>query len=371
MFQSSPSAAARCQPPGAGAPFRGILPIATPRSGRTRALIGVKVSILLALYGCGGVPTETPRGPVTAETFEGATIMPERAAVEPTPDPVMRPLLPRTATEPLLDAAREVEADTAAQMVALFDDEDYDLGMVRSGADGVPRLLIARLPEDYTSKLRGSRRKSAFLRAVLPLVLEANRQILLDRRRALSIIYGEQTSDADREWLAELADRYRVEPGDNDELLRRVHTVPISLALAQAALESGWGTSRFAQDGNALYGQWTWKKGAGIAPSERQAHQKFSIRKFPTLYDAVRSYMNNLNVSSHYTAFRELRAELSRCRAEVSGSELTPTLTRYSIEREAYVRKLDQMIRHNRLQDFDTAQFRGTEEPFQQSRLMF
>ena len=159
--------------------------------------------------------------------------------------------------------------------------------------------------------------------------------------------------DVDRAWLAELTDRYKVDGGDVDELLRRVDAVPPSLALAQAAIESGWGTSRFAVEGNALFGQRTWDRGDGIAPAERAVGATHAVKAFPSLADSVGAYMLNLNRASAYRKFRDRRAELRRRGGPLSGLELAETLTLYSTERANYVRKVAAIIRQNRLQAFD------------------
>ena len=293
--------------------------IVGPRTGwvisRPRMVVGVKVSLLLALYVCGAPSTE--QGSVRAEPIARATATVEQtapAAGSQQQATASHPTPPIRWAETQPDPGRRLNPKTTAGMLALFDQEGYDLGSVRSGENSVPRVLLGSLPPDYTDKLQGRSRKAAFLRTVLPLVLEANRKILADRRRAQAIAFADgNVGEEDRAWLAAIEARYRVKPGDIQELLSRVDAIPASLALAQAALESGWGTSRFARKGNALFGQWTWKKGAGIAPSGIKGKPKFAIRKFETLYDAVSAYMNNLNYSHAYGGFREQRGCPCRC----------------------------------------------------------
>ena len=343
-----------------------------------RMLLALKVFLLLALYGCGAPSAAPERGLVRADPFDAAAIALAQtapAARSLTPPPTQQamvappaPAVRRVETPP--DPARRLSPESTAGMLTLFQQEGYDLRSVRRGEAGVPRVLLGSLPPDYAGKLRGRSRKAAFLRTVLPLVLEANRKILADRRRIQAVAFAvASTSAQDRAWLAAIETRYRVKPGDIQVLLRRVDAIPTSLALAQAALESGWGTSRFTRKGNALFGQWTWKKGAGITPSGIEGKAKFAIRRFETLFDAVTAYMNNLNYSHAYGAFRKQRAELRRCHSDLTGTKLVGTLTRYSIERETYVRKVRQMIRHNRLQQFDTARFRDPNDRI--SRLIF
>ena len=143
-----------------------------------------------------------------------------------------------------------------------------------------------------------------------------------------------------------------------EKLLKRVDIVPVSLALAQSATESGWGTSRFAQKGNALFGQWTWKKHAGIIPKEREPGRNHAIRAFNELYQSVASYIENLNVSAHYSDFRNARAALRTVSAPNGkwGYILAGYLSAYSEEGLDYVKKIRVIIKLNSFSDFETSQ---------------
>ena len=185
-------------------------------------------------------------------------------------------------------------ATSATELENQFTELGYNLTTVRTGQSAVPPVLLAQLPSDYPKTVTGRARKAMFIRTVLPLVLEANRHILADRARLVRIIDQGQPSQSDRQWLSKLEQRYGAKSGDRDGLLKRVDAIPPSLAIAQAALETGWGASRFVQEGNALYGQWTWS-GKGVVPSGAKTGAKYSIRKFSRLYDSVVAYMNNLN----------------------------------------------------------------------------
>ena len=137
-----------------------------------------------------------------------------------------------------------------------------------------------------------------------------------------------------------------------EELLLRVDIIPTSIALAQAAKESGWGTSRFALEGNAIFGQWTWS-GQGIAPLDRASNKNHKILKFPILRASVKAYQNNLNTHKSYTSFRNKRSSMREKDKYISGLELTSTLKNYAQTGSEYIKILNQIIRQNRLTDFE------------------
>ena len=230
---------------------------------------------------------------------------------------------------------------------------------VVDGAAGLSELL-ATLPPDMPQVAPVRTRKAVFLRAMLPLVLRVNDSILADRRRLVALQTRSATdgplTDEDTAWLAVLGRRYGVRDGSIAELLRRVDVIPPSLALAQAAIESGWGTSRFALTGNALFGQWTFSSGGGLVPGGRDEGQVYEIRAFDRLIDAVASYARNLNRHAAYGDFRQLRAELREWGVVIDGYALAGTMSNYSVRREQYVAEVQAIIRVNRLGRLDGAQ---------------
>jgi Bax protein len=156
---------------------------------------------------------------------------------------------------------------------------------------------------------------------------------------------------------------YRIETGDKPiadierRLLLRADFVPVSLALAQAAIESGWGTSRFALQGNALFGQWAWQKDAGLKPA-RASNSEAVVRSFPNLFGSVRAYMHNLNTHPRYAAFRA-RRHLLRGRTQSDlGYQLSNFLDGYAEIGEVYVAKLKTLIRSNDLGQYEAARLR-------------
>ncbi|MDE1149002.1 MAG: glucosaminidase domain-containing protein [Azospirillaceae bacterium] len=181
-----------------------------------------------------------------------------------------------------------------------------------------------------------------------------------DAQAAVPPQAGAALSPLDQVWLARLAGRYGMDPTrkiDMDALLRRVDAVPVSMALAQAAEESGWGTSRFALHGNALFGQLTWseEEKEGITPRNRHPGDTSRFRKFEDLLECVRVYMQNLNTHDAYAQFRATRASLRKQGKPLDTMLLLTTLDRYSELGPVYVKSLKSLIRSNSLRDFDQA----------------
>lgn len=266
---------------------------------------------------------------------------------------------------------------SAGQLRDLFADTAFDLAKVRTGVAAVPPLFLAALPGDLRAVKRVEDRKGLFARIVLPLILHRNAVVAERRRRLTQLDYHTlaELPEHDRNWLVRLARLYRVlgpdDPPDSfdetmrAELLRRVDVVPPSLALAQAAAESGWGTSRFARRGNALFGQWTWDEDAGIIPGAREEGREHAVRAFARLSNSVRAYVHNLNISHHYEDFRKARAALRRAGDPDGtwGHDLAGHLDAYSEEGAEYIRKIRLIIRANDYGDFETALLANRPEP--------
>ena len=195
-------------------------------------------------------------------------------------------------------------------------------------------------------------KKETFIKIVLPLVVAENERILADREKLKILSDKKFTTDPEKQWIRQKLLEYKVKKGDLKELLVRMDIIPTSIALAQAAKESGWGTSRFALEGNAIFGQWTWS-GQGIAPLDRASNKNHKILKFPILRASVKAYKNNLNTHKSYTKFREKRFNLREKNKKISGLELTETLNNYAQTGSEYTKILNQIIRQNRLSDFE------------------
>jgi Bax protein len=245
------------------------------------------------------------------------------------------------------------------QVKMLYRDLGYDLDTVATANQEVPRVFLTSVPNGLTAINDTELRKVVFLRTLLPLILKVNEDILADRERVKAIAarqaQGGRLHITDRDWLESISTAYGLSQPDTALLLRRMDVIPPSLALAQSAEESGWGTSRFARQGNALFGQWTWDHSQGIRPNAAGPSATHAIRRFPSLLAAVRAYARNLNTHRAYAAFRLKREELREGGQALSGAVLAQTLTRYSQRGNAYVRSLQTIMNANDLAALDKA----------------
>jgi uncharacterized FlgJ-related protein len=190
---------------------------------------------------------------------------------------------------------------------------------------------------------------------VLPAVLHVNEEVRADRavvEQARRLIARGEEPDAEaRGALERIAEDYGVDADDTDRLLDRVDVVPVSLALAQAAIESGWGTSRFAQHGNALFGQRSYGSAAGLKPAG-VVEADFRVRSFSSPANSVATYLRSLNTHPAYETFRQKRADMRRRGATLDAHKLAATLTRYSERGAAYVADVRTLMQTNRLKSF-------------------
>jgi Bax protein len=203
-------------------------------------------------------------------------------------------------------------------------------------------------------------RKDAFFGYFLPLVEMRNEEILKLRAELLRLHENmDDLSGRQQRRVVQLAADYDIEgfdvtePGDWDTLLRRVDVVPPSLALAQAANESGWGLSRFAQEGNNYFGHWCYVEGCGLVPDARPAGAQHEVAAFDSPAHSVERYIRNLNSHEAYRDLRLKRSELRENDELITGLELAEGLTQYSQRGRAYIRELQAMIRFNELDVLD------------------
>lgn len=258
--------------------------------------------------------------------------------------------------------AGEALAGDVRALAETFSKAGYGLAEVRDGAL-VPRLFLASLPPDLAAVRSARVRKGLFLRALLPLVLRANEALWAKRERMLDLMRqledGDEVAWSERAWLTSLADEFGVAGDDFATLRRRVDVVPPALALGQAAAESGWGTSRFASMGNAVFGQRTWVRGDGLVPGRRDRDKRHEVKSFRDLPGSVAAYMMNLNRHPAYRAFRARRSEMRQGRGELESMALVGTLVRYAEDGLGYLETLKSIIRVNRLLELDRARLRG------------
>ena len=246
----------------------------------------------------------------------------------------------------------DISLDTRVTL-NLFEDLKYDLKSIRTGALVKP-IYLSKLPKDLKKIKSTQTKKDTFIKIVMPLILDENNKILENRKKLFKILNKPNNTRGERVWLKRRFEDYGIKNEDVTELKIRMDIVPVSIAIAQAAKESGWGTSRFALEGNAMFGQWTYGK-EGIAPLDREKNKGHKILKFPILRSSVQAYKNNLNTHNGYKEFRKKRAELRKQNKKISGVELVKYLQNYAATGSEYTKVLKKIIDQNQLTDFDGA----------------
>ena len=248
------------------------------------------------------------------------------------------------------DNTVSLSAETALN---LFDELNYDLKGVRAGQKVKP-IYLTKLPKDIKTLGDTKKKRELFIKIVLPLILSENSKITEDRKKLFKILGKNFNTVGERVWLKRRFKEYKIDDRDLSKLKMRMDIIPVSIALAQAANESGWGTSRFALEGNALFGQWTWSK-KGISPKNKDPDQSHKILQFQVLKASVKAYKNNLNTHNAYKEFREVRAQLRQENKQIIGLDLIKYLKAYAADGERYVLILEDIIEKNSLTDFDKA----------------
>jgi len=247
---------------------------------------------------------------------------------------------------------------SAETTINLFEDLGYDLKGVRAGQKVKP-IYLTKLPKDLNSLGSTNKKRDLFIKIILPLVLYENEKITEDRNKLFKILGKNFNTAGERVWLKRRFKEYKVTDQDLTKLKMRMDIIPVSLALAQAANESGWGTSRFALEGNALFGQWTWSK-KGITPENKDPNKSHKVLQFQILKASVKAYKNNLNTHNAYREFREARALLRQENKKIDGLLLTKYLKNYASIGDKYVTILESIIKKNSLTDFDKANLLNT-----------
>jgi len=257
--------------------------------------------------------------------------------------------------EEIVDPPR-LDASIIEQM---FKDTEYDLKKIKKTKIINIGNQIPRLPTELKHIQSVKKRKELFIQIVLPLIIEENARIKFDRKKLFVILNKNNNSKLEREWLIEKLKQYGVKNNDLSTLKIRMDEIPVSLAIAQAAKETGWGSSRFAQEGNALFGQWTWS-GEGIRPAAVDKDAKHKVAKFKILKASVKAYQRNLNTHPSYKSFRKERAIQRDNDGKLNSLELVKYLDKYAETGVEYTKILQKIIRQNSLSDYDDVQILPT-----------
>ena len=225
--------------------------------------------------------------------------------------------------------------------------------------------IISELPDDFSEIQDVPTKKKLFYLVTLPLIYNANASIMQERRMVINIEKKFARKDLNKnetDEIIRLSKKYKLDYSEiNTKLFRklkqRINVIPVSLALGQAIIESGWGQSRFATEGNALYGQWTTSEDKGIIPQDRDEDKTHAVLKFKNLSESVEAYMFNINTHQAYYNFRVIRRIDERIKYTDPISMKVKYLAAYAEIGDKYVDKLELIIASNNLQEFDRFKF--------------
>ena len=244
----------------------------------------------------------------------------------------------------------------SSEMIEIFNKYQFSVDNLLNN-QSANLVIFSSLPTDFMDIQPIIERKRLFINTLIPIIYSENLQILNDRKKILDWWRESDGENFSRDfwpqWLFELSEKYGSSDSNLGNLLMRVDIIPISLALAQSAIESGWGTSRYSREGNAVFGQYTFDESKGLKPKDRNENDEFFIKKFPNLSESVRSYLKNINTHLAYADFREERKKLRMSGENLSGFKLVNFLKDYSERRESYIKDVKEIISSNNFQKYD------------------
>ena len=244
----------------------------------------------------------------------------------------------------------------SSEMIEIFNKYQFSVDNLLNN-QSANLVIFSSLPSDFMDIQPIIERKRLFINTLIPIIYSENLQILNDRKKILDWWRESDGENFSRDfwpqWLFELSEKYGSSDSNLGNLLMRVDIIPISLALAQSAIESGWGTSRYSREGNAVFGQYTFDESKGLKPKDRNENDEFFIKKFPNLSESVSSYLKNINTHLAYADFREERKKLRMSGENLSGYKLVNFLKDYSERRESYVKDVKEIMSSNNFQKYD------------------
>ena len=248
---------------------------------------------------------------------------------------------------------------SASTIEEIFNDTKYDLKTVKKTKLVNAGNEIPMLPKELKNIQSVKKRKELFIKIVLPLIAQENDRIKFDRKKLFVILNKSNNTESEKKWLKTKFKQYSVKNNDLSVLKIRMDEVPVSLAIAQAAKETGWGSSRFAQEGNALFGQWTWS-GDGIKPAAVDKNAKHKVARFTVLKASVKAYQRNLNTHPSYKKFRKERAIQRDNDGKLNSLKLVKHLDKYAETGIEYTKILKKIIKQNSLTDYDDVEILPT-----------
>lgn len=264
--------------------------------------------------------------------------------------------------------------DDYQDLLAYFERVGFTPENWRNGNREVPNFTFIKVPESWRSRtvheIDVKTKKLLFFRALAGPALKANGAVMAEREKMLSILNSDNQTSDDKAWLIDIALRYRVikekpdqlSAAQTTELKNRVDIIPLSLILAQSAEESGWGTSRFAAEGNSLFGQWTWGPNSMKPKQQRTELGDYGLAAYDTVLDAVKAYISNLNSHDAYAQVRAIRTKMRDAGEDVRGEPMADGLLRYSERGQKYIDGIKAIMRVNKLAETDFAHLAAGEE---------
>ena len=244
----------------------------------------------------------------------------------------------------------------SSEMIEIFKKYQFSIDNLLNN-QSANLIIFSSLPKDFMEIQPVIERKRLFINTIIPIIYSENLQILNDRKKILDWWRESDGENFSRDfwpqWLFELSEQYGSSDSNLGNLLVRVDIIPISLALAQAAIESGWGTSRYSREGNAIFGQYTFDESRGLKPKDRNENDQFFIKKFSNLSESVRSYLKNINTHLAYADFREERKKLRMSGEKLSGYKLVNFLKDYSERKDSYIKDVKEIMTSNNFKKFD------------------
>ena len=252
------------------------------------------------------------------------------------------------------------------KMQQLFLEKGYNLEKIRNKEIDVPRIFIKTLPSDFNMIESPKEKKDLFIKFLLPLILKKNEELKENRQKLIKIqnklLKNLLLNKEEQEFLDNARQEYKTETGDIKDILVKLDEISVSMALGQAIQETGWGESRFLIQGNSIFAEWTWG-GEGMLPRARKDGLIHRIKTFPTLYESVDSYANNLNKTRYYAGFRRMRAKLREEGKPLYGRWLMSSMIYYSTEKNKYILDVKRIIRDNNLDDFNEVKLEKKTQP--------
>ena len=254
---------------------------------------------------------------------------------------------------------KNIKIDTTNELISIFNRENYSAS--QPNQDKIPKLFLTSIPPDFKEVKDVKKKKSIFIRLMLPLIIEEQKHLRQQRVIAQLLLQNNQhiTQPDVSSWFSRVKEEYRINSKltfqqQKTELLSRLDDLPLTLILAQAAIESAWGTSRFAIEGNSLFGQWSFSGKNGLTPKNRAKGKSHQVKAFPTLQASIRSYLKNINRNNAYKELRISRAEMRKNKQRLDAFILSKGLHRYSQKGTEYVKIIHKMLRTNDFKNLES-----------------